>query len=97
MFVLSVIYLDFEEKSINILTMSDITNIFEKIGAEIRIRRKRLGMTQLDVAEMTGLQRQTISRVESGNSSATIASVERIATVVGLDLIVVPKYNDGRS
>ena len=97
MFVLSVIYLDFEEKSINILTMSDITNIFETIGAEIRIRRKRLGMTQLDVAEMTGLQRQTISRVESGNSSATIASVERIATVVGLDLIVVPKYNDGRS
>ena len=77
--------------------MSDITNIFERIGAEIRIRRKRLGMTQLDVAEMTGLQRQTISRVESGNSSATIASVERIAAVVGLDLMVVPKYNDGRS
>ena len=77
--------------------MSDITNIFEMIGAEIRIRRKRLGMTQLDVAEMTGLQRQTISRVESGNSSVTIASVQRIATVVGLDLMVVPKYNDGRS
>lgn len=97
MFVLSVIYIDFEEKSINILIMSDSTYIFEKIGAEIRIRRKRLGMTQLDVAEMTGLQRQTISRVESGNSSVTIASVERIATVVGLDLMVVPKYNDGRS
>ena len=77
--------------------MSDITNIFEKIGTEIRTRRKRLGMTQLDVAEMTGLQRQTISRVESGNSSVTIASVERIATVVGLDLKVIPKYNDGRS
>ena len=77
--------------------MSDITNIFENIGAEIRTRRKRLGMTQLDVAEMTGLQRQTISRVESGSSTVTIASVERIATVVGLDLIVTPKYNDGRS
>ena len=97
MFILSVIYIDFEEKPTNILIMSDVTNIFEKIGAEIRIRRKRLGMTQLDVAEMTGLQRQTISRVESGNSSVTIASVERIATVVGLDLMVVPKYNDGRS
>jgi DNA-binding XRE family transcriptional regulator len=97
MFVLSFIYIDFKEKLINMLTMSDIANIFEKIGAEIRTRRKRLGMTQLDVAEMTGLQRQTISRVESGNSSVTIASVERIATVVGLDLMVVPKYNDGRS
>jgi len=97
MFVLSFICLDFKEKSINMLIMSDITNIFEKIGTEIRTRRKRLGMTQLDVAEMTGLQRQTISRVESGNSSVTIASVERIATVVGLDLKVIPKYNDGRS
>jgi len=97
MFVLSFIILDFKEKPINIFIMSDITNIFDKIGAEIRTRRKRLGMTQLDVAEMTGLQRQTISRVESGNSSVTIASVERIATVVGLDLMVVPKYNDGRS
>ena len=97
MFVISVIYLDFEEELINILIMSDIANIFEKIGVEIRTRRKRLGMTQLDVAEMTGLQRQTISRVEAGNSSVTIASVERIARVVGLDLIVIPKYNDGRS
>ena len=97
MFVLSFIYLDFKEKPINMFIMSDITNIFEKIGTEIRTRRKRLGMTQLDVAEMTGLQRQTISRVESGNSSVTIASVERIATVVGLDLKVIPKYNDGRS
>ena len=97
MFVLSIIYLDFEEKPTKISIMSDTTNIFETIGAEIRIRRKRLGMTQLDVAEMTSLQRQTISRVESGNSSVTIASVERIAAVVGLDLVVVPKYNDGRS
>jgi DNA-binding XRE family transcriptional regulator len=97
MFVLSFICLDFKEKPINMFIMSDITNIFEKIGTEIRTRRKRLGMTQLDVAEMTGLQRQTISRVESGNSSVTIASVERIATVVGLDLKVIPKYNDGRS
>jgi len=97
MFVLSVIYIDFIEKSTIIVIMSDITNIFVKIGTEIRSRRKRLGMTQLDVAEMTGLQRQTISRVESGNSSVTIASVERIATVVGLDLTVIPKYTDGRS
>ena len=97
MFVLSFNCIDFKEKPVTLFIMSDIANIFEKIGAEIRIRRKRLGMTQLDVAEMTGLQRQTISRVESGNSSVTIASVERIATVVGLDLMVVPKYNDGRS
>ena len=77
--------------------MSDKANIFERIGAAIRTRRKRLGMTQLDVAEITGLQRQTISRVEAGNEAVTIATVARIAVVVGLDLMVMPRYDDGRS
>lgn len=77
--------------------MSDKANIFEGIGAAIRTRRKRLGMTQLDVAEITGLQRQTISRVEAGNEAVTIATVARIAGVVGLDLMVMPRYDDGRS
>jgi HTH-type transcriptional regulator/antitoxin HipB len=77
--------------------MSDKANIFERIGAAIRTRRKRLGMTQLDVAEITGLQRQTISRVEAGNEAVTIATVARIAGVVGLDLMVMPRYDDGRS
>jgi HTH-type transcriptional regulator/antitoxin HipB len=77
--------------------MSDTANIYKRIGAAIRTRRKRLGMTQLDVAEITGLQRQTISRVEAGNGAVTIATVARIAGVVGLDLMVMPRYDDGRS
>jgi transcriptional regulator with XRE-family HTH domain len=54
-------------------------------------------MTQLDLAEIAGLQRQTISRVEAGNGAVTIATVARIAAVVGLDLMVMPRYDDGRS
>ena len=77
--------------------MSDIANIFENIGSAIRTRRKRLGMTQRDLAEIAGLQRQTISRVEAGNGTVTIATVARIAAVVGLDLMVMPRYEDGRS
>ena len=76
--------------------MSDITNIYEGIGEAIRTRRKQLSITQLDLAEITGLQRQTISRVEAGNGAVTIATVARIAAVVGLVLKVVPKYDDGR-
>ena len=77
--------------------MSDTANIFESIGAAIRTRRKQLGMTQLDLAQIAGLQRQTISRVEAGNGAVTIATVARIAAVVGLDLMAVPRYDDGRS
>ncbi|MEE8338750.1 MAG: helix-turn-helix domain-containing protein [Xanthomonadales bacterium] len=77
--------------------MSGTANIFESIAAAIRARRKQLGMTQLDLAEITGLQRQTIGRVEAGNGAVTIATVARIAAVVGLDLMVKPRYDDGRS
>ena len=77
--------------------MSDIANILDNIGAAIRIRRKRLGMTQQDVAEIAGLQRQTISRVETGNDVVAVATVARVAAVVGLDLGVKPRYERGRS
>ncbi len=77
--------------------MSDVTNISQKTGAAIRVRRKQLGMTQQDVAEIAGLQRQTISRVEAGNEAATFSSVAHIAAVVGLDLGVTPRYDDGRT
>lgn len=79
------------------MLMSDIANKLESIGAAIQTRRKRLGMTQLDLAEIAGLQRQTISRVEAGNGAVSIATVARIATIVGLDLMVMPRYDDGRS
>ena len=77
--------------------MYDVANICLGIGKAIRSRRKQLGMTQRDVAEITGLQRQTISRVEAGNTAVSVATMARIASVVGLDLRVIPRYDDGRS
>lgn len=76
--------------------MSDTANIYLEIGRAIRTRRKQLSMTQRDVAEIAGLQRQTISRVEAGNEAVTFATVVRIAAVVGLELRVLPRYDDGR-
>jgi len=77
--------------------MSDIENITASIGAAIRARRKRLGMTQLDVAEITGLQRQTVGRIETGNRAVAVATVARVAAAVGFELVVMPRYDDGRS
>jgi transcriptional regulator with XRE-family HTH domain len=76
--------------------MSDITNILENIGAVIRTRRKRLGMTQQDVAEIAGVQRQTISRVETGNGTVAVTTLVRVVLVVGLDLGVKSRYEQGR-
>ena len=77
--------------------MYDTANTIKTIGAAIRTRRKRIGMTQQDVADIAGLQRQTISRVEAGNNAVAVATVARVAAVVGLDLLVTPRYEHGHS
>ena len=77
--------------------MYDTANTIKSIGAAIRTRRKRIGMTQQDVAEIAGLQRQTISRVEAGNNAVAVATVARVAAVIGLDLLVAPRYEHGHS
>ena len=38
----------------------------DEIGAEIRRRRKRLRLTQADVAELVGVNRRLVSEVERG-------------------------------
>jgi len=85
------------EKRIPWQVMYDTANTIKTIGAAIRTRRKRIGMTQQDVAEIAGLQRQTISRVEAGNNAVAVATVARVAAVVGLDLLVTPRYEQPHS
>ncbi len=77
--------------------MYDTANTIKTIGTAIRTRRKRIGMTQQDIAEIAGLQRQTISRVEAGNNAVAVATVAHVAAVVGLDLQVTPRYEHGHS
>ena len=77
--------------------MYDTANTLRAIGAAIRARRKRIGMTQQDVADIAGLQRQTVSRVEAGNDAVAVATVARVAVAVGLDLQVKPRYEHGHS
>lgn len=48
--------------------------------------RKKKGLTQEDVANMTGIKRPNISRFESGKENFTIDMLTRIAESVGLTI-----------
>lgn len=57
----------------------------EVIGAQIRERRKELGLTQSELAEQLGTTRQWVSRLEKGVEGATI---QRLLNVCDeLDLV----------
>lgn len=41
--------------------------------------RKRLGLTQIDLAEKAGVRQATISELESGAANSTLVIVEKVA------------------
>ena len=48
--------------------------------------RKELRMTQQDVSDATGIQRANIARLEGKKNIASIESLQKYATSVGMEL-----------
>ena len=61
---------------------------FEAIARQVILRRGELGLTQKDLAERVGTSHSAISRLESGQHRATIATLERVGEALGLRLVV---------
>lgn len=62
----------------------------QRIGQRIADLRKQKGMTQQDLADLTGNQRNHISRIESGKYSVGFDTLQSIAEAIGgtIDIIV---------
>ena len=58
------------------------------IGQQIRLHRKKLGMTQEELAEKVDLSVQHISRIESGCYIPSLKSFFLLAKILKLDLRV---------
>ena len=55
----------------------------KRIGQRIADLRKAKGMTQQDLADLTGNQRNHISRIESGKYSVGFDTLQAIAEALG--------------
>lgn len=56
------------------------------IGDNIREARIRAGLTQEQLAELAGMDRQSINRIEQGHQAALIDNLIRIADALGVPL-----------
>ncbi len=56
----------------------------EELGAAIRARRKELGLTIAEVADMAGCSPRFISEVERGKGSASIGLILQLGRELGL-------------
>ena len=61
-------------------------DIKEKIGQRIKDRRNTEGITQLKLAERSGLDRTYITSVENGKRNISIINLEKIARSLNLSL-----------
>jgi transcriptional regulator with XRE-family HTH domain len=55
----------------------------EKIGKEIAERRKQQGLSQQDLAEMSGVSPRTINAVELGKANPSINVLSKIVKPLG--------------
>ena len=62
-----------------------------RIGQRIAELRKGLGLTQQDVADRTGLQRNHLSRIEQGRYSVGFDTLQAIAEALGGNIDIVTK------
>jgi y4mF family transcriptional regulator len=60
-------------------------------GATVRKRRKALRLTQTDVADLVGVTRQTIGRLERGDATVSLGTALAVAGALGI-----PIPTDGR-
>jgi len=58
----------------------------KKLGANIKRIREEKGMTQGDIYRALGMDRAYISNVEAGKKNPTIATIERMAKALGVNV-----------
>lgn len=62
-------------------------NVNQIVGKEIRKRRKELGFSGVELADLIGISQQQISRYERGECNITLDNLFNLAKALETDLI----------
>jgi DNA-binding XRE family transcriptional regulator len=60
------------------------------LGELVKLRKEK-GLSQVDLAEMTGNKQQVISRIENHENSPTLKTLCSILDVLGYDIKFIPR------
>ena len=79
--------------------MSERADVLDAVGPRLRDLRRRRGLTLADLAERTGINSSTLSRLESGGRRPTLELLLPLAEVYAVpldDLVGAPRTGDPR-
>lgn len=65
--------------------MIDHGPFYKKVGENIRIKRKALGLSQEGLAKAIGLKRPSLSNIEKGRQNILLHTLRDIADTLGCD------------
>ncbi|MEQ4610708.1 helix-turn-helix transcriptional regulator [Streptomyces cavourensis] len=58
----------------------------QRIGRRLRELREDRGLTQIQLAELVGMDHKTVHRIEYGTSDPTLTMLLRLAAALGVEL-----------
>ncbi|PQJ08781.1 transcriptional regulator [Flavipsychrobacter stenotrophus] len=58
--------------------------LFEQVGENLKLARKRRRLTMVQVAERAGIDRTTLYQIEKGNGSVSMAAYFNVLRVLGM-------------
>jgi transcriptional regulator with XRE-family HTH domain len=65
-----------------------------EMGKLLKFRREFLNLRQEDLAEMSGITSRTIHLIETGTGNPSFETLEKLATVLGIELMLQVKKSN---
>lgn len=65
--------------------MTQSSTVLQHVGTNIRSLRDERGLSQQDLADQAGVSRRTIAALETGQVNISLAKLDAIAVVLGVD------------
>lgn len=71
--------------------IAPISNTPDPLVATLTQARKRLSLTQAELAALAGLSRMTVQRLESNGLDPRLSTLHDMARVLGYELLAIPQ------
>ena len=65
--------------------------LVKEMCQKIKERRHTLGITQPDLAEMAGISKNTLYKIETGQANPTFKVLNKIADILGMEITMTIK------